>query len=106
VISIQNLNKRIIKYMDVLDIQSQFRHLTHNGVALNVEERYPLIINHSSRLQIELALTEMVSSHTGYEEIVFWGKITGTIRDYYIIMGINFVDKYEFPEKGFFWATS
>jgi radial spoke head protein 9 len=48
----------------------------------------------------------MVSSHTGYEEIVFWGKITGTIRDYYIIMGINFVDKYEFPEKGFFWATS
>lgn len=47
-----------------------------------------------------------MSSETGYEEILFWGKIQGLNKDYYILIGINYSNHYEFPEKGFFWASS
>jgi len=41
-----------------------------------------------------------------FEELLFWGKICGTHRDYYIAMGITYSEKYEFPEKKFFYALS
>ena len=37
---------------------------------------------------------------------MFWGKISGVKNDYYVAMGITYTDKYEFPEKRFFWALS
>ncbi len=40
------------------------------------------------------------------EEIWFWGKVYGTEYDYYIAMGVNFKDNYEFPEKRFYYSNS
>lgn len=40
------------------------------------------------------------------EELYFWGKITGEESDYYIALGINFSNHYEFPEKKFYYAPS
>ena len=37
---------------------------------------------------------------------MFWGRIEGTNSDYYICMGVTYTDKYEFPEKRFYWASS
>jgi len=37
---------------------------------------------------------------------MFWGRIEGTEADYYICMGVTYTDKYEFPEKRFYWASS
>lgn len=41
-----------------------------------------------------------------FEELLFWGRVGGLNRDYYIAMGVTFSDKYEFPEKRFYWASS
>ena len=41
-----------------------------------------------------------------FEELLFWGKISGVKNDYYIAMGVTYTDKYEFPEKRFYWALS
>ena len=40
------------------------------------------------------------------EELQFWGKIEGIKNDYYIAMGLQFRNMYEFPVKTFFWALS
>jgi radial spoke head protein 9 len=40
------------------------------------------------------------------EELLFWGKVNGLNRDYYIAMGITYSDKWEFPDKTFYWASS
>jgi radial spoke head protein 9 len=37
---------------------------------------------------------------------MFWGRIEGMKQDYYICLGVTFTDKFEFPEKRFYWATS
>lgn len=35
---------------------------------------------------------------------MLWGKIEGIKKDYYIAMGLNFKNQYEFPKKVFFWC--
>lgn len=40
------------------------------------------------------------------DELVLWGKINGLKNDYYIAMGLQFRDCYEFPTKTFYWALS
>ncbi len=40
------------------------------------------------------------------EELTFWGKIEGIKNDYYIAMGLQFRNMYEFPVKTFYWALS
>jgi radial spoke head protein 9 len=37
---------------------------------------------------------------------LFWGKFIGTSKDYYIVMGVKYTGKYEFPVKIFYWASS
>ena len=46
------------------------------------------------------------SKTADFEELLFWGRIEGTKSDYYIAMGVTYTDKFEFPEKRFYWATS
>jgi radial spoke head protein 9 len=38
--------------------------------------------------------------------LLFWGRIDGAKQNYYICLGVTFTDKYEFPEKRFYWASS
>jgi len=46
------------------------------------------------------------SKTADFEELVFWGRVDGIKNDYYIAMGVTYTDKFEFPEKRFYWATS
>lgn len=46
------------------------------------------------------------SKESDFEELMFWGRIEGMKHDYYICLGVTFADKFEFPEKRFYWATS
>lgn len=84
--------------MDILDLDVGLAHLTNNGFCLNVEERF----------QLELGLRSLLnnSSKEDFEELLFWGRIAGTDRDYYIAMGVTYSGKYEFPHKRFYYATS
>jgi radial spoke head protein 9 len=40
------------------------------------------------------------------EDLYFWGKLFGSENDYYIALGINFKNHYEFPQKLFYYAVS
>jgi len=84
--------------MDIADLDSNLKFIHHNGVCLNVEER----------LQLQMGLQKLLNeaSDEDFEELLFWGKINGVKNDYYIAMGITYTDKYEFPEKRFYWALS
>lgn len=84
--------------MDILDLDSSLKFVNHNGVCLNIEER----------MQLQLGLQQLLNGceNTDFEELLFWGKIIGLNKDYYIAMGITYSDKYEFPEKRFYWALS
>ena len=84
--------------MDILDLDAGLAHLTHNGFCLNVEERF----------QLELGLRTLLnnSSKEDFEELLFWGRINGTERDYYIAIGLTYNGMYEFPRKRFYYATS
>ena len=40
------------------------------------------------------------------DEVMFWGKVNGINNDYYIALAVTYADKYEFPEKQFFYTLS
>ena len=41
-----------------------------------------------------------------FEELLFWGRISGSQKDYYIAMGVTYTSQYEFPTKTFYLASS
>ena len=66
-----------------------------NGLTLNLEER----------LKLEIALNDLQLSIKS-EVTLFWGKIIGVDRDYYIAVALYFKEKQDFPKKTFFFCTS
>ena len=81
--------------MDILDFSEEIKNFRHNGTTLNLDER----------MQLEMALNTLQAS-TETDELTFWGKIEGIKNDYYIAMGLQFRNMYEFPVKTFYWALS
>jgi radial spoke head protein 9 len=59
------------------------------------------------RFQIELAIQQLLneSAPTDFDELLFWGRISAVKTDYYIALGVCYCDRYEFPEKKFFWCS-
>jgi hypothetical protein len=57
----------------------------------------------SERIRLELALLPLTALK-GVEEVLFWGKIEGVARSYYLAVALTFRGKYGFPHKRFFWA--
>eukprot|EP01017_Pseudomicrothorax_dubius_P042130 TRINITY_DN6833_c0_g1_i1.p1 TRINITY_DN6833_c0_g1~~TRINITY_DN6833_c0_g1_i1.p1 ORF type:complete len:278 (+),score=92.85 TRINITY_DN6833_c0_g1_i1:173-1006(+) len=55
-------------------------------------------------MKLELAILKLNESQQ-FDQIVFWGKIEGISRDYYIVVGLKFRQQYEFPHKTFFWCN-
>lgn len=55
-----------------------------------------------------MALRSLINNSTegDFEELLFWGRVTGTTGDYYIAMGVTYSNKYEFPEKRFYYCKS
>lgn len=45
-------------------------------------------------------------TETEHDEILFWGKIEGTVKDYHVVCGLNFVGQSGFPTKHFYWCSS
>ncbi len=84
--------------MDILDFDAGLSRLAHNGFCLNVEEKF----------QLEMGLKMLLDNSTkdDFEELLFWGRIQGLTKDYYIATGLTYSGKYEFPKKRFFYATS
>ena len=62
----------------------------------------------ADRLRLNLGLQALLNqaSETDFEELLFWGRISGLTADYYIAMGVTYSQQYEFPTKTFFFANS
>jgi radial spoke head protein 9 len=83
---------------DIKDLSAALKVLAHNGTIFDVEQRF----------QLENSLQELLNKSVAqdYDELVFWGRISGINADYYIAMGICYENRYEFPEKKFYWCSS
>ena len=46
------------------------------------------------------------SGDCAFEELLFWGRVSGLRADYYIAMGVTYEKQYEFPTKSFYFASS
>lgn len=66
-----------------------------SGISLNLDEK----------INLELSLLKL-HEHEDFEEVFFWGKIRGIMKDYYIAMSLNYKSHHEFPNKRFFWCTN
>lgn len=53
-------------------------------------------------MKLELSLLKM-SEKEKFDQILFWGKIEGIAKDYYIAVALKFKEQFEFPTKKFFW---
>ena len=75
--------------MDIEDLSTSLQVCYHNGVCFNVEERF----------QLELALQQLLNAcgPNDFEELLFWGRVSGAKADYYIALGIIYKERYEFP---------
>jgi hypothetical protein len=43
---------------------------------------------------------------TKHCEIMLWGKFEGTVKDYFIALGLNYSGSPNFPKKTFYWCSS
>ena len=82
-----------------MDIDHFAKHLklaNFNGVTFHMEER----------MSLDLALAQL-KSDTAFSDILFWGKVNGTVKDYYVALALDFANLDEgFPRKKFFWCSS
>ena len=63
---------------------------------------------YANRLRLNLGLQQLLNDAKpeDFEELLFWGRVSGVSKDYYIAMGVTYTSQYEFPTKTFFFATS
>ena len=66
-----------------------------NGVCLSLEERIKL-----------LTVLDQLKSDIKCDEILFWGKILGAEKDYYISKAIYYKGFQNFPKKKYFFCSS
>mmetsp|Transcript_9268 Transcript_9268/g.6624 ORF Transcript_9268/g.6624 Transcript_9268/m.6624 type:complete len:104 (-) Transcript_9268:642-953(-) len=81
--------------MEACSLLDNMKYLSQNGITLNMEEK----------LQLDLALQKL-DNDLEFEELHFWGKISGVQNDYFIAYGTNYMGHKEFPCREFFWCTS
>lgn len=81
--------------MKVETLAEELRLLWPTGTTLSLEER----------MNLELALLKLYE-HEDFEEVNFWGKVRGVMKDYYIAMTVNYRGHNEFAHKRFFWCNA
>lgn len=79
--------------MDFAHIESELEFANHSGNTLNIEER----------TQLGLAAISL-NVNERFDKVDFWGRIRGIDKDYYIIVGIRFNDRVNFPDREYYWC--
>jgi len=78
------------------DLESNLKYISKfNGMSLNIEERFKL----------EIALNNL-HLNIKSDEMLFWGKIIGIEKDYYVAVAVFYKDYNLFPKKKFFFCNS
>jgi len=81
--------------MDIQRMGVDLKFINKLGETLSVEEKNNLSIGLMRILKGEKI-----------DDLQFWGRIRGVTKDYYIALGLQYLNQYEFPAKRFYWATS
>jgi len=82
--------------MEVENFDYALKYINLNGVTLNVDEK----------LQLKLALGQL-QLDLNLDNVSFWGKIIGTVKDYYLAYSLDYSRKvHGFPAKNFYWCSS
>ena len=81
--------------MEIENLDSQLKYINANGVTLSVDER----------LNLSLALQKLQLDFN-FEELLFWGKVSGVVNDYYVAVALQYVGIPDFPRKHFYWCSS
>lgn len=79
--------------MNVNKLDYELDFANNSGSTLNIEEL--------THLQLSVA---NLNANENFDEIYFWGRIRGIDKDYYIVMGVRFKERVNFPERCFFWC--
>jgi radial spoke head protein 9 len=64
-----------------------------------------LCLSIPERIKLETTLDKLKEEYK-CEEMLFWGKIMGIEKDYYIALGLYYKEHKDFPLKKFFFASS
>jgi radial spoke head protein 9 len=75
------------------NLENELCYANATGSTLSVHEQ-----THLNIAVINLYNTEK------FDNIVFWGRIRGISNDYYVLCGLRFKGKADFPEKHFYWC--
>ena len=78
--------------MDIKEQSTNLKFVNSSGSTLGTEEKMQQTLA-ANKLQAEIQ----------FDEVFFWGRLTGTSRDYYIMFGLHFKGYKHFPKKSFFW---
>jgi len=90
--------------MDLSKIGSELKYIEINGVTLNIDER----------TRLDIGCMEL-GNEINASKMYFWGKIRGTIRDYFIVYtcsetlpaaNLNQPQSAHLPAKTFYWCSS
>mmetsp|Transcript_16183 Transcript_16183/g.18576 ORF Transcript_16183/g.18576 Transcript_16183/m.18576 type:complete len:304 (+) Transcript_16183:34-945(+) len=86
--------------MDIYRLSTDIKFVNQIAQTLNIDERM--------KLQIALQKindSESIIPEDKLDQVLFWGRIEGTVKDYYIAVGLQ-LNVYEFPRKKFYWSSN
>lgn len=82
--------------MDVCKLRSELKYVETNGCTLNLDER----------ARLELGSEQLTKDLNDGSQLYLWGKIRGTVRDYFIVYHLKNTETAQVPEKCFYWCSS
>jgi len=68
-------------------------------------ESWRKVLIRNIRCELQLAILKL-QQETKHCEIQLWGKVEGTVKDYFIALGLNYSGHSGFPWKTFYWCSS
>jgi len=80
--------------MDIERLDCELEYANHSGSTLNIEE-----LTH-----LQLSVLKL-NENEKFDKVNFWGRIKGLANDYYIIVGIRFKERVNFPERQYYWCN-
>lgn len=51
-----------------------------------------------------MAVLKLAENNPTIDEFKFWGRVDTISKPYYIVIGLEYQGRYEFPHKRFFWT--
>lgn len=79
--------------MEINRLCSELEYANHSGSTLSIEEL--------THLQLSV---HALNENENFDCINFWGRIKGVENDFYIVVGMRFKERINFPERHYFWC--